>query len=78
MPAIIHKVALLKKIREEKEGLFGAFSNTLTKSDKTKKWKEMTEFAHSLGFAEEKDWTYVRDTVWGNWKTRTLVNISKF
>jgi len=51
----VKKIAILRKIQEEKDILFGAFSNKLTKEeDKTKKWQLVTELAHSLDIAVGK------------------------
>ncbi|KAF2895975.1 hypothetical protein ILUMI_10199 [Ignelater luminosus] len=43
------KITILTRIRENKETLFGKFSEKLTKEDKDKKWKEITDEAKSLG-----------------------------
>jgi len=69
----VKEVAILQKIKEEKDILFGAFSNKQMKEDKTKKWQKVTELAQSLDIAAGKNWQYERDTVWGNWRKRTMV-----
>ncbi|KAF2882182.1 hypothetical protein ILUMI_24008 [Ignelater luminosus] len=43
------KITILTQIRENKEMLFGKFSEKLTKEDKDKKWEEITDAAKSLG-----------------------------
>ncbi|KAF2883266.1 hypothetical protein ILUMI_22908 [Ignelater luminosus] len=43
------KITILTRIRENKEMLFGKFSEKLTKEDKDKKWEEITDEAVSWG-----------------------------
>ncbi|VEN34301.1 unnamed protein product [Callosobruchus maculatus] len=64
------KMQFLKKVRENKDILFGAFSEKLRKQDKVNKWKEMAEVAKT-----DKDWTYVRDTIWQNLKKTAMLKI---
>ena len=52
--AIANKLAVLQKIKQDKSVLFGAFSNDLTKSVKSEKWKEVTDLAESLGLIATK------------------------
>ncbi|KAF2890934.1 hypothetical protein ILUMI_15240 [Ignelater luminosus] len=54
------KTTTLTQIRENKEMLFGKFSEKLTKEDKDKKWEEITDEAKSLGvIGGAKSWTYL-------------------
>lgn len=69
------KMQFLTKIQENKHILFGAFSDKLRKQDKIEKWKELTKVAQSISLVSaEKDWTYVRDTVWQNFKKSAMVS----
>jgi hypothetical protein len=68
------KITILKLINDNKEILFGKFSSSLTHEIKTKKWMEITEKAKAIGIYE-KDWKYLRDTTWQNWRKRTIVSI---
>lgn len=62
------------QIKENKEVLFGAFSDTLRKEDKVKQWKELASLAQSICLMPlEKDWTYARDTLWQNLKKSAVV-----
>lgn len=71
------KSAMLQKIKENKDILFGQFSDTLTKKDKSEGWKEMFEFAISIGAVKkERGWEYVRDTFWPNLRRATMVSIN--
>jgi len=72
--ATANKLAVLQKIKQEKSVLFGPFSNDLTKQKKCEKWKEVTDLAESLGLVTGKQWQYFRDTLWSNWRKRTLVS----
>ena len=66
------KIAILQKIRDCKEILFGAFSPELTKQTKAGEWKKIHSFALTMGvIAKEKDFVYVRDTYWPNIKRTT-------
>ena len=56
-------------IKEEKEILFGAFSDKVTKELKINKWTNICEKAKSLGLvAAGKKFPYIRDTFWPNIK----------
>lgn len=66
----------LKKIREHKDLLFGAFSEKVTKQDKVGKWKELAILAQSICLIPAgKEWTYVRDTLWQNLKKTAMVSL---
>lgn len=68
------KVAVATEILKQKSILFGSFSATLSKQDKIETWKGVTVFAKAVGLlGPEKEWKYLRDTIWSNWKKRTLV-----
>lgn len=69
------KITFLKSVLESKEVLFGAFSDTLTKELKTRKWKSIHEEAVALGIVPaNKDYVYTRDTYWQNLKKYTVVS----
>ncbi|XP_047988873.1 uncharacterized protein LOC125228371 [Leguminivora glycinivorella] len=65
------KMTILNHIQENKNILFGKFSDKLTHAIKINKWKEITQNLNDLGIME-KDWKYLRDTMWQNWKRRTM------
>ena len=72
------KIAILQKIRDSKEILFGAFSPELTKQTKAEEWKKIHSFALAMGvISQEKDFVYVRDTYWPNIKRITTVSNNK-
>lgn len=67
------KLMIVRKIGENKDILFGSYSATITKELKTQKWKEIVEYATSIGFKNNGDWEYFRKTTWGqNWKRRAV------
>jgi len=67
-------VALLQLIKDKKTSLFGKFSNELDHGMKTAAWEEVLLKAKSLEIvAANKNAAYVRDSVWGVWRARTLV-----
>lgn len=69
-----NKIVLLKIIQDNKDVLFGKFSSTLSHEDKANKWKDITEQCISMGIInKDRDWKYVRDTTWQNWRKRTMV-----
>jgi hypothetical protein len=46
-----NKLAVLQKIKQEKDVLFGSYFNNLVTHKKSEKWKEVTKLAESLGLA---------------------------
>lgn len=68
-----NKLTVLNLIYENKEILFGKISNTLTPGFKVQKWKEIANQLVELEIFE-KDWKYLRDTTWQNWKKRAVVS----
>jgi len=68
------RISLLKLIRDNRDTLFGRFSSTLPHEIKENKWKEGVATAHALGLVSlDRDWKFVRDTTWMNWRKRTMV-----
>jgi hypothetical protein len=72
-----NKITILSLVYENKEVLFGRFSEKLTHDMKINKWKEIAEQLKSLGIFS-KDWKYLRDTTWQNFRKRTIVSIFLF
>lgn len=67
------KIALLEVIKNKKSVLFGNFKN-VTAVQKQEAWEDVLLKAKSLELASsEKSWIYVRDNLFGLWKSRTLV-----
>ncbi|XP_073958271.1 uncharacterized protein [Choristoneura fumiferana] len=66
-----NKLTILNLIYDNKEILFGKFSNTLNHEIKVQKWKEITDQLTEINIFE-KDWKYLRDTTWQNWRKRSL------
>ncbi|KAF2883268.1 hypothetical protein ILUMI_22906 [Ignelater luminosus] len=62
------KITILTRISENKEMLFGKFSETLTKEDKDKKWEEITDEAKSLGWKLCSRYWNEHDCLRYNWK----------
>lgn len=70
------KVTILKLILENKDTLFGQFSESLTKVDKERKWNEIADEAKALGvMGSGKAWSYLRDIIWQNWRRRAVVSL---
>jgi len=68
------KVALLKAIQERKQILFGKFSDEIDNKKKVAAWNDILLVAKSLEIvSEQREWAYVRDTIWGQWRSRALV-----
>jgi hypothetical protein len=68
------KMALLAKILESKEVLFGKFSEKLTNKDKELKWSEIRQNMVAEGFTkyEDKNWKQLRDVDWATTKKRSI------
>lgn len=67
---------ILELIRSKKEVLFGTVSKELTVTQKSEAWRIVTEEAKKLGvFPTEKDFKYLRDVVWPNYRKRTLTKL---
>lgn len=65
---------ILLAIKKKKDVLWGRFSNKLDHKCKEKAWGEVTTLAKSLGICKDsKDWKYVRDHIYGQWKLRSQV-----
>jgi len=68
-------VALLQLIKDKKSIIFGKFSNEPDHGMKSAAWEEVLLKAKSLEiFAATKNAAYVRDSVWGVWRARTLLS----
>lgn len=67
------KITILNLIRDNKDVLFGKFTNVLTHEVKVEKWKDIAEKVKASGIYS-KDWKYLRDTTWQNWRKRTIVS----
>ncbi len=71
-------MALLYKIEEYKEQLFGKFSERLRSSDKDDIWKKLFDWCSENGYPfvkESNNFVYLRNTVWGsNLKGKALVS----
>jgi len=58
----------------KKNILFGKFSDEIDHNKKVAAWKEVLVIAKSLEIVtEQRDWTYLRDSIWGQWRSRALV-----
>ncbi|KAL1488796.1 hypothetical protein ABEB36_014594 [Hypothenemus hampei] len=70
------KMQWIMKIKENKDIVFGAFSENLRKEHKINKWKELATLAQSICLMPlEKNWTYARDTLWQNIKKMTMLKL---
>jgi hypothetical protein len=72
------KLSLLKEVFDRHEDIItsGKFNATRTAESIKSKWCEVYEFARINAFpfvSPERDWTYIRDTVWPNFKKATKV-----
>ena len=68
------KIALLNLIQCKKTILFGKFSSDLDNKEKHLAWTEVLMKAQSLTIvSSDRDVAFVRDKVWGVWKSRALV-----
>lgn len=70
------KLCVLNIIKEHKHILFASFQdNKVTKTQKEDAWTIVLEKAQSLNLvAANKKWTFARDSMYGVWKSRTLVS----
>lgn len=67
------KISLLEKIFEKKDLLFGPFTEQITRQGRIEEWQRLYEYALIIGykFPENSDFSYLRDTVWPNFRKRT-------
>jgi hypothetical protein len=69
-----YKIELLKMIKEKKLILFGNFTDELENKMKNDAWDEVVVKAKSLQLIrEDRDADFVRDKLYGQWKSRALV-----
>ncbi|CAG7832732.1 unnamed protein product [Allacma fusca] len=67
------KMVILTMIRDNKDVLFGNFTSELENIQKKKAWVDILVKAQSIGACNSsRKWEFVRDSMWGNWKSRTL------
>lgn len=73
------RLIIAQLAREQKEVLFGAFSNTITKKSKEKAWEDIRRKAIAAGCKnlEERAWDYVRDNIWGATRRDTMAKVDK-
>lgn len=72
----LKQVGFLQKVLENKDVLFGKFTNEITRNTKQDKWTEMRNYAVSLGLITcDKDYSFVRDNTWGNIRKKTMVSL---
>ncbi|XP_055846059.1 uncharacterized protein LOC129911998 [Episyrphus balteatus] len=69
------KMHLLDLILKNKSVLFGAFSNKITKQDKSETWKKIHEEAVASGVFQNKPWGYIRDAFWPNIKKSAMFKV---
>ncbi len=70
------KLAFLDAVKARKDVLFAKFSNVIDNNRKKVAWEEVTEIAKSLNVvAAHRDSLFVRDSVFGLWKSRTLKKV---
>lgn len=73
------RVRVLELIRSQRETLFGAFSPSLTKIDKSNAWESITDEAKQLGLiTSNKTAVYMRDVYWQNLRKRTLKKMDDY
>lgn len=68
------KRIFVQKVLEEKEYLFGKFSNKLNAKMKDNKWEEIRLYGVEIGILSltDKDSDYVRKSYWQNIRRTTL------
>uniref|UniRef100_A0A915IS12 Regulatory protein zeste n=1 Tax=Romanomermis culicivorax TaxID=13658 RepID=A0A915IS12_ROMCU len=66
------RLKFLAKVQENKDVLFGQFSDKLTKKDKIEKWTMILNYMRAINYPlpPNADFTYIRDTVWQNFRKR--------
>ena len=71
------KIFIVNKIKERKETLFGAYSNTITHDSKLEQWEIIYKdcLANGIILPSGKDASFIRDTIWPNMKGTTLVSL---
>ena len=74
LKSVNQRLIVLQLIRPQKEILFGAFTPSLTKKKKESAWEQVRVDAIAAGAAglSQKDWTYVRDSIWSAARRDTL------
>jgi len=74
-----NKIELLNLIKRKKSILFGKFSSDLDNREKHSAWEEVLSKAKSLGMlTEDRRADFVRDKLWGVWRSRAMVTNAIF
>ena len=71
------KLFFLKLVLQRKNFLFASFSSTITKEKKVQAWRDIDAECSAMGLnirPYDKDFTYLRDTVWPNCRRATIVS----
>jgi hypothetical protein len=71
------KVVVVQLIGDNKDVLFGSIKGTKVSNEtKANAWQSIVNICrNTYGFSAvpvDKDWSYLRDTTWSNWKLNTL------
>lgn len=67
-------MTLLKAIEEQKDILFGKFSDKLSKVNKDEAWQGVAELARQLSVMKShQSVEYFRNTIWQNWRRKAIV-----
>ena len=69
------KCTILTMIRDNKELLFGKFSNTVSHAVKEEKWEEILSSAIAMNLVgSDKKCSDLRNVTWQNWRRSTMVS----
>lgn len=68
------KLSVLNIVKENKNVLFGKLTGSICKNEKQAAWEKVLQQAKAVQLASvDKKWTFARDSLFGLWKSRTLV-----